>query len=320
MTAIEIRDKKLFATKRPVPHPGKGSVLVRVHAAGLNRPDLLQVDGKYPPPPGISDIPGLEIAGTVVKGNKKFKAGQKVCALVAGGGYAEYCVVPAGQCLPLPRGLDFVQGAALPETFFTVWRNLFDIGHLRKGESVLIHGGASGIGTAAIQMARTKDARIFVTAGTDAKCRACTDLGAELAVNYKRKDFVSAILKATDNTGINLIIDMIGGDYLPRNLDALATGGRHVSIAMQHGKKASLDIFKIMSKQLTLTGSTLRAQPVATKTAIARKLHKNIWPLLANGKIKPIIDKTFALKDAQAAHDYLRAGKHIGKVILTIKQ
>lgn len=315
MKCIEIRDQRLILTERPVPKTKAGEVLVKVHAAGVNRPDLLQRKGLYPPPPGITDIPGLEIAGEIARGPLK---GRKICALVAGGGYAEYCIVPTAQCLPLPKGMDFVTAAGIPETFFTVWTNLFDRGQLKKGETLLIHGGASGIGTTAIQIARAIGANVFVTAGSMEKCNACKKLGAQLAINYKAEDFVVKVLKETENKGVDVILDMIGGDYLPRNLKVLGIGGRHVSIAMQHGRKAEVDIFEIMSKRLILTGSTLRPRPLADKAAIAGALRKNIWPLLNKGKIKPVIDKVFPLAEAQAAHDYLEAGGHVGKVILRV--
>jgi putative PIG3 family NAD(P)H quinone oxidoreductase len=310
MTAIEIVDQKLVPVQRPLPKPGLGEVLVKVHAAGVNRPDLLQRRGLYPPPVGVSDVPGLEIAGVIV-GTKK-----KICALVPGGGYAEYCVVPKVLCMAVPKGFDFIRAAALPETFFTVWRNLFDCGHLKKGESVLIHGGASGIGVAAIQVAKVLGAKVFVTAGSEAKCVACRDLGAALAVNYRAQDFVEEVLKATKGRGVDVVLDMVGGDYIPRNLKVLALHGRHVSIAMMKGRIVPMDIFEVMSKQLVMTGSTLRSQPLKVKAALAKALSKKIWPLLAKKKIQPVIDKVFSLSEAQAAHDYLEAGRHIGKVIL----
>jgi NADPH2:quinone reductase len=312
MTAIEIRDGKLHSATRPVPKPGKGEVLIRVHAAGVNRPDLLQRRGLYPPPAGVTDIPGLEVAGEVV-GTK-----QKVCALVPGGGYAEYCVAAKELCLPIPRGLDYIKAAALPETFFTVWRNLVDCGQLKKGETLLVHGGASGIGTAAIQIARALGAQVFVTAGTEKKCTACRRLGAALAINYRQQDFVDEILKETGGRGVDVVLDMVGGDYLVRNLRALAPNGRHVSIAMMKGRTAPVDIFEIMSKRLTLTGSTLRPQSVKTKAAIAKALKAALWPLLNKKKIRPVIDKTFPLAEAQRAHDHLEAGDHVGKVVLRV--
>lgn len=319
MAAVEVQKQKLVMTKRPVLKPERGEVLVRVRAAGVNRPDLLQRKGLYPPPPGITDIPGLEIAGDIVATGTgvKLKPGQRVCALVAGGGYAEYCVVPAVQCLPVPKGLDYLKAAALPETFFTVWTNLVDRATLKKSETILIHGGASGIGTAAIQVARALGAKIFVTVGSDKKTAACKKLGASAVINYKTQDFVQQIARLTKNHGVDVVLDMVGGDYIPRNLACLGTGGRHVSIAMQRGRTAELDIFQVMSKRLVLTGSTLRARPVADKGKIARALQARIWPLIEKKRIIPVIDKTFALKDAQKAHDYLEAGQHVGKVMLT---
>jgi NADPH2:quinone reductase len=315
MKCIEISNQRLILAERPIPRPKAGEVLVRVHAAGVNRPDLLQRKGLYPPPAGVTDIPGLEIAGEIVKGPGK---GKKVCALVSGGGYAEYCVVPAAQCLPLPKGMDFVTAAGIPETYFTVWTNLFDRGQLKKGETILIHGGASGIGTTAIQIAKAFGAKVFVTVGSDAKAKACKKLGASLAINYKTQDFVAETLKMTKDIGVDVVLDMVGGAYLPRNLKVLKPGGRHVSIAMMGGRIAELDIFQVMSKRLILTGSTLRPRTLADKAAIAKALYKNVWPLLNRKKIRLVIDKVFSLEDAQAAHDYLEAGTHVGKVILRV--
>lgn len=321
MNAVAIVSQRLELAEIPVPKPARGEVLVRVRAAGVNRPDLLQRKGLYPPPPGITDTPGLEIAGDVAAlgaGVAGWKKGAALCALVSGGGYAEYCTVPAAQCLPIPKGLDYTQAAGLPETFFTVWTNLFDRGQLKKGERVLIHGGASGIGTTAIQVARAFGAKVFVTAGSEDKCRQCKKLGAQLAVNYRERDFVAEVLQATESNGVDVILDMIGGDYIPRNLKALAPYGRHVSIAMQRGRTAEMDIFQVMSKRLTLTGSTLRPQSVAVKGAIAAALKKQVWPLISKKKIRPVVDRVFPLAEAQAAHDYLEAGAHFGKVILSV--
>ncbi|MBU6475000.1 MAG: NAD(P)H-quinone oxidoreductase [Alphaproteobacteria bacterium] len=315
MKCIEIRDKRLVVAERPVPQLKAGEVLVKVHAAGVNRPDILQRKGLYPPPKGASDIPGLEIAGEIVKGAGK---GKKIVALVAGGGYAEYCAVPAKQCLPLPKNMDFITAAGIPETYFTVWTNLFDRGQLKKGETVLIHGGASGIGTTAIQIAKAFGAKVIVTAGTDKKCRACKKLGATHAINYKTKDFVAETLRLTKKAGVDVVLDMVGGDYLPRNLKLLKTGGRHVSIAVQGGRVAELDIPQVMSRRLVLTGSTLRPRSVADKAVIAKALHKAVWPLLNKGRLRPVIDKVFPLDAAQAAHDYLEAAAHVGKVILKV--
>ena len=321
MKASVIVDQLLVTEQRPVPKPAKGEVLVRVHAAGVNRPDLLQRKGLYPPPPGISNIPGLEIAGKVAalgKGVTKFKIGQLVCALVAGGGYAEYCVAPAVQCLPVPKGIDITTAAGLPETHFTVWTNLFDRGLLKKGESVLIHGGASGIGTTAIQVAKAFGAKVFVSAGSEEKCRACVKLGAQAAFNYRQQDFVVEVLLATKGRGVDVVLDMVGGDYVGRNLKALAPYGRHVSIAMQKGRNVEVDLFQIMSKRLVMTGSTLRPQPVAVKGAIAKAVQKNVWPLIARKKIRCVVDSTYPLDEAQKAHEHLEAGHHFGKVILKI--
>lgn len=318
MKAIEIKNARLVPCERPIPKPKKGEILVRVMAAGVNRPDLLQREGKYPPPAGITDIPGLEIAGIVQTNGKRFKKGDKVCALLAGGGYAEYACVPEAQCLPVPKNFTFDMAAALPETFFTVWTNLVDSGKLKKGESVLIHGGASGIGVAAMQIAKALGATVYVTAGSDKKCAACKKLGATLAINYKKKDFAAEILNATKGRGVDMVLDMVGGDYVARNVSCMAPFGRHVSIATLRGREAAINIFALMQKRLVLTGSTLRTRSIAEKAAIAKALEKNIWPLLAKKKIKPVIDKTFALKDAQKAHDHLEKGGHVGKIILKV--
>jgi putative PIG3 family NAD(P)H quinone oxidoreductase len=321
MTVAAIQGQKLVTETRPVPQPRAGEVLVRVRAAGVNRPDLLQRRGLYPPPEGITDIPGLEVSGDVVALGSRvtgIKIGQKVCALVAGGGYAEYCIVPAAQCLPLPKNLGWIAAAGIPETFFTVWHNVFDHGKLKKGDRILIHGGASGIGTTAIQLAKAFGAKVYVTAGTDDKCAACLKLGAAAAIHYKNKDFVSEILQITDNKGVDVVLDMVGGDYINRNLKALAPEGRHVSIAMQRGRTAEIDILQIMSKRLILTGSTLRPQTVTAKGKIAKALKKNVWPFITRKRVTPVVDQIFALEDAQAAHDYLEAGQHFGKVILRV--
>jgi putative PIG3 family NAD(P)H quinone oxidoreductase len=321
MRAAVIEKEKLVLAKRPLPRPKKGEVLVRVQAAGVNRPDLLQRRGLYPPPRGVTDIPGLEIAGEIVAlgaAVKGLKKGQAVCALVAGGGYAEYCAVPALQCLPVPENMDMTAAAGLCETFFTVWTNLVDRGVLKKGETVLVHGGASGIGTSAIQVARALGAKVIVTAGTDRKCAACKKLGAHHALNYKKKDFAAEVLKITKNRGVDVVLDMVGGDYIPRNLSCMAPYGRHVSIAMQRGRMAEVPIAQLMAKRLVMTGSALRPQPPQVKGAIAKALRKNIWPLMDKKKIRPVIDRVFPLEKAQAAHDYLEAGGHIGKVVLRI--
>ncbi len=312
MKAVEIESGILRLTDRPVPVPATGEVLIRVYAAGINRPDIIQRLGKYPPPPGITDIPGLEVAGEIVE------SGEKICALLAGGGYAEYAVAPAGQCLPIPENLDMIQAAALPETIFTVWNNLFKRGHLQYGETALIHGGASGIGTTAIQMAKAWGATVITTAGSDEKCGACQELGADLAINYKTQDFVEESRNFTEGKGVDVILDMIGGDYLPRNIDALAEDGRHVSIAFMKGIRAEIDIKTIMQKRLTLTGSTLRPRPVAEKEALAQEIKEHIWPLIESGQIMPVIFKTFSLAQASEAHQALEKGDHIGKLILKI--
>jgi NADPH2:quinone reductase len=321
MRAIEIVAGALKPTVRPLPEPSADQVLIKVAAAGVNRPDVMQRKGLYPAPIGASDIPGLEIAGTVVAlgGNiKHLKTGNTVCALVTGGGYAEYCLASAALCLPIPESLSFIQAAALPETFFTVWSNVFDRARLLPNETLLIHGGSSGIGTTAIQLARAFDARVIVTAGSDAKCNACMELGANAAINYKNRDFVEEIKQLTGHQGVNVILDIIGGDYFPRNLKCMDYDARLVQIAIQNGAKAEINLLPLMLKRLTLTGSTLRARDDAFKAEIAQKLHKNVWPLLATGKIKPIIHSTFALADAAKAHELMESSRHIGKIILTV--
>ncbi len=303
-------------TERPVPKPQSGEVLIKIHAAGINRPDLAQMAGRYNPPPGITDIPGLEVAGEVValNGTDNFAEGDKICALLSGGGYAEYCTVPAPQCLPLPKNHDFVQGAAIPENFFTVWVNLFDHGRLQKGENLLVHGGSSGIGTAAIQLGKAFGATVAVTAGSDKKCAACLDLGAAQAVNYKTQDFVEILGK--DSTDV--VLDMVGGDYLPRNMAVLRDRGRHVSIAGQRGWTAEISIFDIMRKRLALTGSTLRPRSIAEKGAIAEQLRTHVWPLFDNGTIAPVIHETLPLEQVTEAYTLLKSSRHIGKIILKI--
>ncbi len=289
-----------------VPTPGPDEVLVRVHAAGVNRPDLLQRIGKYPPPPGITDTPGLEIAGEIVG------TGEKICALIAGGGYAEYAVVPKGQYLPIPQGLSMVEAAALPETVFTVWNNVFVRGALKPGETLLVHGGASGIGTTAIQMAKAHGAKVIVTAGSDEKCAACLKLGADQAVNYRTNDFSEVL------SDVDVVLDMVGDDYVPKNLKVLRDGGRHVSIAHMNGNKTEIDIRMVMQKRLMLTGSTLRARSVAEKTALAEGIRKTVWPWIEAGKVKPVIFKTFPLAEASKAHEALEKGNHFGKIVLII--
>jgi NADPH2:quinone reductase len=324
MTAIEIAapggPEVLRAVERPVPHPSTGDVLVRVEAAGVNRPDVLQRLGKYPPPPGTSDIPGLEIAGTIASvhsDTNRWHPGDRVCALVAGGGYAEYCTAPAVQCLPIPDGMDAVSAAAIPETFFTVWTNLFQRGGLRPGERVLIHGGTSGIGTTAIQLARACHAVVFATAGSDAKTAACRRLGAAVAINYHTEDFVDAVRRETSGAGVDVILDIIGGDYFARNLECLAMNGRLVQIGLLGGGRAQIDLARVLHSRLTITGSTLRARTVEEKGALARDLEANVWPLLAAGRVAPIIDRTFPLAAAADAHRRMESSEHIGKIVLT---
>jgi putative PIG3 family NAD(P)H quinone oxidoreductase len=323
MKAIEISrpgdPSVLVETERPMPSPGPGEVLVRVAAAGVNRPDVMQRMGQYPPPPGITDIPGLEIAGVIEKlgdGVSGWREGNSVTALVAGGGYAEYCVAPAPQCLPVPSSVDFVHAAAIPETFFTVWTNVFERGRLKAGESILIHGGSSGIGTTAIQLARAFGSRVFATAGSAEKCAACERLGAERAINYRDADFVAAVKEATGGKGVDVVLDMVGGDYFPRNMDALALDGRLVSIAVLNGVKTTINILTMMQRRLTLTGSTLRTRPIAEKGAIAAALRQHVWPLLETAKVSPVVHATFPLREAAEAHRVMESGAHIGKLVL----
>jgi len=325
MIAIEISrpgdPDVLVPVERRRPVPGASDVLIRVAAAGVNRPDVFQRLGRYPPPPGASDIPGLEVAGTIEQlgdGVRGFAVGEAVCALVAGGGYAEYCVAPAPQCLPSPRGLDHVAAAAIPETFFTVWTNVFERGRLQPGETLLVHGGSSGIGTTAIQLAHARGARVFATAGSAEKCAACERLGAERAINYRQDDFVAIVREATGGRGVDVVLDMVGGDYFARNLEVLAVEGRLVEIATLHGVKAELNIQTIMQRRLTITGSTLRARPVPEKASIARAVHTNVWPLLEAGTVKPIVYATFPLREAAEAHRVMESGVHIGKLVLTL--
>jgi putative PIG3 family NAD(P)H quinone oxidoreductase len=306
--------------QRPLPQPGAGEILIKVAAAGINRPDVMQRKGLYPPPPGAPDIPGLECAGTVAAVGpsvERFKPGDAVCALVAGGAYADYCLAPEPQVLPVPQGLSLVEAAALPETFFTVWTNVFDRGRLTAGESFLVHGGTSGIGTTAIQLAAAFGARVFATAGSAEKCKACLDLGADVAINYREEDFVTRVKEATDQRGVDLILDMIGGSYTPRNLDALAVEGRLVQIAWMGGTKIEADFTKLMTKRLTWTGSTLRPRSVAEKGEIARSLEAKVWPLLMAGRVKPVIHATFPLSDAAKAHALMETSAHVGKIVLT---
>jgi putative PIG3 family NAD(P)H quinone oxidoreductase len=324
MRAIEIAGPGgpdvLRPVTRPVPTPRAGEVLVRVTAAGVNRPDIMQRMGKYPPPPGASDIPGLEISGEIVAGpgTGPLRAGQRICALVTGGGYAEYCAVPAEQCLRIPDAVPERHAAAIPETFFTVWTNLFDRGRLQAGERVLIHGGTSGIGTTAIQLARAFGATALATAGSDAKCDACRRLGATGAINYHEEDFVAAVREATNGEGVDAILDIVGGDYLPRNLECLRLNGRLVQIGLIGGSRAAIDLRMVLQKRLTLTGSTLRARTPAEKGAIARDLERAVWPLLDRGDVRPIVHAEFPLARAADAHRELESGNVIGKVILAV--
>jgi putative PIG3 family NAD(P)H quinone oxidoreductase len=306
---------------RAVPRPGPGEVLIRVAAAGVNRPDVLQRMGFYPPPPGASDLPGLEVAGTVVAtgpGGDPEMLGQAVCALVAGGGYAEYCAAPAGSCLPVPRGFSMAEAAALPETLFTVWHNLFERAWVKEGDTVLVHGGTSGIGTTAIGLCRLFEIRIIVTCGSADKCDAARALGASLAVDYSAEDYVEAVQAFTGGKGVDAVLDMVGGDYVPRNLACLADDGRHVSIAFQRGMKAEVDVSQLMRRRLTMTGSTLRARDADFKAALADEIHRTVWPLLSGGAWKPAMDMAFPLAEAAAAHARMEAGAHVGKIVLTI--
>jgi putative PIG3 family NAD(P)H quinone oxidoreductase len=318
----------LVPVERPEAVPGPGEVLIRVAAAGVNRPDVLQRMGHYPPPAGASDIPGLEVAGSVAAlgpGVDGWRVGDLVCALVSGGGYATLCVAPAPQCLPIPAPLDPIAAAALPEALFTVWTNVFDRGHLAAGESALFHGGSSGIGTTAIQLAAARGARVFATAGSDAKCRACEALGAELAVNYRSAEFVEAIRARLDvgaacrgpASGVDLILDIVGGSYLPRNLSLLAIDGRLVQIGFMDGEPAAaVDLRRMIGRRLTITGSTLRPRSVEEKGAIAQSLRREVWPLLDAGRVRPIVYRTFPLAEAAAAHRLMESSEHIGKIVL----
>jgi NADPH2:quinone reductase len=325
MTVIAIRSpggpEMLVPEQRPVTPPGEGEVLVKVAAAGVNRPDVMQRMGLYPPPKGATDIPGLEIAGEVVAlgvGATRFRLGDQVMALVVGGGYAEYCPAYESHCLPVPAGLPITEAAAVPETFFTVWYNTFERGGLKAGETLLVHGGSSGIGTAAIQLAKAFGAKVITTAGSQEKCAACRKLGADVAINYKTEDFVAATKAATGGKGVEVILDMVGGDYIERNYEAAAVEGRVVQIAFQGSPKATVDFRRIMLKRLTHTGSTLRARSVADKGAIARAVEKNVLPLLASGRVRPVMDSTFALRKAADAHARMETSAHIGKIVLTV--
>ncbi len=306
---------------RPKPVAGAGEVLIEVAAAGVNRPDVMQRKGMYPPPPGASDIPGLEVAGTVVaigEGVALLAVGDQVCALVTGGGYAEFCIAPEVQCLPVPRGLTMIEAASLPENYFTVWTNVFDRGRLARGESLLVQGGSSGIGVSAIQIAHALGSRVFATAGSPAKCTACERLGAERAINYREEDFVEVTKSATGGHGVDVILDMIGGEYVPREIAALAEEGRLVLISTMGGAKAEIDLRAVMGRRLSITGSTLRARSSEFKGGIARSLRANVWPLLESGSVKPVVHATFPLERASEAHRLMESSEHIGKIVLTL--
>ncbi len=312
----------LVVVDRPTPRPGPGEVLIRVAAAGVNRPDVLQRTGGYAPPPGAPSIPGLEVAGHVVAVGDEGDAhlvGQPVCALLAGGGYAEYVAVPAGQCLPVPDGLSMVEAAALPETLFTVWTNLFERGYAAEGDSVLVHGGTSGIGTMAILLGKLFGLTVIVTVGSDAKAKAARDLGAAHAINYRTEDFVERVAEITGGKGVSVVLDMVGGDYVPRNIKCLAEDGRHVSIAVQGGASATVPLWDIMRRRLTLTGSTLRPRDAAFKEMVADELSRTVWPHVAEGRLRPVMDRTFPLEQAADAHRRMEAGDHVGKIVLTLE-
>ncbi|MFA5597572.1 MAG: NAD(P)H-quinone oxidoreductase [Pusillimonas sp.] len=326
MKAVEISQpggpEVLVLTERPVPEPGPGEVLIKVSAAGINRPDVFQRAGNYPPPPGASDLPGLEVAGEIVGGDLaagEFTLGDRVCALVAGGGYAEYCVAPALQCLPVPRGFTDIEAAGLPETFFTVWSNVFDRGQLKSGEALLVHGGASGIGTTAIQLAVALGHTVYATAGSDARVKAVEALGAAKGINYRTQDFVEEIRIFTEGKGVDVILDMVAGDYIERDLKCLADDGRVVIIALLGGPKGTVDFNQVLRRRLTITGSTLRPRPVAFKAAIASALREKVWPLLESGALRPVVHATFPLEQAAEAHAMMEAGDNIGKIILTVQ-
>lgn len=327
MKAIEIssygKPDVLRPAERPTPSAGAGEVLIRVSASGVNRPDVLQRKGHYPVPPGASDLPGLEVAGVIIDGDREamraagFKPGDRVCALVAGGGYAEQCVAPVGQCLPVPGALSDVEAASLPETFFTVWSNVFDRGGLQAGETFLVQGGTSGIGVTAIQLAKAAGATVIATAGSDEKCDACRSLGADHAINYRSQDFAAEVARITDKRGVDVVLDMVAGEYVARELSCLAEDGRLVIIAVQGGVDARIDAGVVMRKRLTVTGSTLRPRPVAFKAAIAQALRAKVWPWLVSGAVKPVIFKTFPAEQAAQAHALMESNEHIGKIVLT---
>ena len=327
MKAIEITSygapDVLRQGERPAPVAAAGEVVIRVAASGVNRPDVLQRTGNYPVPPGASDIPGLEVAGVIESGDEAamkaagFKIGDRVCALVAGGGYAELCAAPVGQCLPVPKGLSDIEAASLPETFFTVWSNVFDRARLQKGETLLIQGGTSGIGVTAIQMAKALGARVFATAGSDEKCAACVALGADAAINYKTQDFAAEVKRLTDGKGVDVVLDMVAGSYVAREIECLAEDGRLVMIAVQGGVKAEINAGMVLRRRLTITGSTLRPRPIEFKTHIAQALRHNVWPLIEAGSIKPVIHSTFPAADAAKAHALMETNQHVGKIVLT---
>ena len=326
MRAIEIAQpgaaEVLRICERPAPQPKAGEVLIRVHAAGVNRPDVLQRMGRYAVPAGVTDIPGLEVAGEIVDGDlagSEFKKGDMVCALLQGGGYAEFCTAPLPQCLPIPKGLSAVEAASLPETYFSVWSNVFDQAGLKGGESLLVQGGTSGIGVAAIQIARARGHRVFATAGTDKKRLACEALGAERGINYKSEDFVEVVKSHTDGKGVDVILDILGGSYVAREIDCLANGGRIVMIAFLDGKRGTVDFGQIILRRLTLTGSTLRSRPVEFKAAIAHNLRQQVWPLLESGQVKPVVYRVYPLEQAAQAHLLMESSQHIGKIILQVK-
>lgn len=325
MTAIGLPTpggpEALVPEQRPVPAPGKGEILVKVAAAGVNRPDVMQRKGLYPPPPGAPDIPGLEISGEVValgEGASRFTLGDKVCALVSGGGYAQYCVADEASALPVPAGLSMVEAAALPETFFTVWTNVFDLAGLKAGENFLVHGGTSGIGTTAIQLAKAFGATVFTTAGSVEKCEVCRQLGADVAIDYKTEDFVAVVKEKSGGKGAHVILDMVGGSYIARNYEAASPQGRIVQIAFMEGSKVQIDYMRLMLKRLSHMGSTLRSRPKAEKAAIAASLAEKVWPLIEAGKVKPVMDQTFPLKEASKAHARMETSAHIGKIMLTV--
>ena len=327
MQAVEIAafgpPEGLRLAERPVPQPGDGELLIRVAASGVNRPDVLQRKGNYAPPAGVSDLPGLEVAGVVESGDAAamaqagLRVGDRVCALVAGGGYAQWCVAPVAQCLPVPQGLSDVEAASLPETFFTVWSNVFDRGRLQAGEVLLVQGGSSGIGVTAIQLARARGATVIVTAGSDEKCAACLALGAHHAINYKTQDFVAEARRLTDGRGVDVVLDMVAGSYVAREVECLAEDGRVVIIAVQGGLDAQFNAGLVLRRRLTITGSTLRPRPVAFKGAIAQALREHVWPLLASGAVKPVIPATFPAAQAAQAHALMESNQHVGKIVLT---